>query len=234
MPFAVPMVQVSGGGGAVAAADITDSTVTGRSVLTGTAARGRAALGLEEMPLTTPGAWTLDSGVVVASSTLTATLTAGLGSARRVGACAHTRRLVGCELVAMIAYTGSPSPAADAYAEVGLNSGSRDGCHVQLRGNGQIQGSAISGGSWTNTSTASADPTGTWVRMVWPTRERCEFYCSTAVARPTSEGDWTWLGGVAIPTSAVYGTIHAGCASASGANAVATVTDLTLRGWPIV
>jgi len=222
----------TGGGGSVTAADITDSTATGRGVLTGTAAQGRSALGLEEIPLADAGAWTLDTGVVVAASTMTATITSAL-AARIIGACPHGRRLVGTELVARLAYTGALASPTHAWAEVGLNLDvSRNGVHVQLRGDGELMASYINTGSWTNTSTVTADPAGTWVRLAFPTRERMEVSYSTAVARPTSEDGWTWLGALTISLSPFYGTIRAGVASDAPVDAVATVTGLTLRGWP--
>ncbi len=189
-----------------------------------------ASLGLEESPLATPGDWTLDSGVVVAASTMTATITSAT-AARMIGGCAHARRLVGCELVARLAFVGTVSDPAHAWAEVGLNDAARAGCHVQLQANGTLMGAAISGG-WTTTGTAAVDPAGTWIRMVFTARERVEVSYSTAVARPTSEDDWTWLGALTISTAAVYGTIHAGVASDLPVDAVATITGLILHGWP--
>ncbi len=230
MPSPYPFVTVSGGGGgSVTAADITDSTVPGRGVLTGTSAEGVAALGLSTAPLASPGDWTLPSGVALAASILTATLTTGGGAARIVGEVGYAQRRTGLELVAHIAYSGSLSSPTQTWAEVGLNAADRAGFHFQLRGDGQLDAMKMPGFSG---GSASASASGTWVRAIATTVSTVDTYYSTAASRPTTEADWTFIGTLAsVPSDNAL--LHAGVASSDAVDAVAEITGLTLRGWPL-
>lgn len=191
------------------------------------AAAARAAIGLSEAPLDAPGTWTLDAGATLDATYLEVVVAS---VTRIVGGYPHARRLVGTSLVARLAYVGAPSVPANVWAEVGLNNAARDGVHIQMRGDGQLQIYTLPG--WGGGAVAAGDAAGTWVRLVWATRERVECSYSTAVSRPTTEDGWTWLSSVAISTSAVYGTLHAGVATNAVLDATARVSGIELTGWP--
>ncbi len=216
--------------GNVVAGDGTDAvSVAIATPLAVAPAANRVALGLSIAPLDDPGAWTLDAGVTVAAATLTATLTSGGGAARLLGAYDYTMRRTGVELVARLVFVSAPSPT-NAWAEVGLNNAGRDGFHFQLRGDGALQACKMPGFSG---PTASGDPAGTWVRAIVTSASTADAYYSTAVARPTTEAGWLYMGEMTgIPTD-IGNTLHAGLASNAAVDAVATVTGLTLRGWPL-
>lgn len=67
--------SVGGGGGTITASQISDSTVAGRAVLTGTAAEGRAALGIES---STTYDFATSTGVALTNRSGSATVTGGV------------------------------------------------------------------------------------------------------------------------------------------------------------
>lgn len=192
-----------------------------------------ASLGLEETPLADPSAWTLPAGIAVSAETLTATLTVADGSARIVAETGYALRRTGLELVARIAYVGSLSDPTRTWAEVGLSLSTlvRDGFHFQLRGDGQLDAMKMPGFAG---GTAAGNVAGTWVRGVVTTASTVDTYYSTAATRPTTEAGWTYLTTLTGVPTGIDALLHAGLASGpSGIDAVATISGLTLRGWPL-
>jgi len=223
-----------GAGGPVTIADITDAGAIGADVLAAATAAGvREVIGLEARPLADAGAWTCPSGVAVAASTLTATLTVADGSARIVAETGYALRRTGLELVARIAYVGSLSTPTEAWAEIGFSPSAlvRDGWHFQLRGDGELSAMKMPG--FVGASVAGSIA-GTWVRAIVTSASTVDAYYSTAATRPTTEAGWTYLTTLTGVPSNIDSLLHAGLASGpSGIDAVATISGLTLRGWPL-
>lgn len=177
------VVDGGSGGGSIVAADITDSTATGRDVLTGTAAEGTLALGVRSTvddPLTGTGWTTLpaSNGQTVtwtAGTSLELLSPAGVNAGGECGVHKSTTLIDGENyefLVRLDVVSDGGSPgSANLALSCGVDANNR--VYWQLFTDGSFQGGGFSGGSWvsllnrTSVEVTSGQMTGgdLWLRI---------------------------------------------------------------------